>query len=67
MIAPKSRGPTRRGGGAIAPHWHVEQNAEKEKYYVFSTFETVLCCGMDSNSDLKHLLKHKFRGEGVNL
>ena len=35
------------GGGAIAPHWHVEQNAEWEKHYVLSTFETVLCTGVD--------------------
>ena len=34
-------------GGAIAPHWHVDQNAEWEKHYVFSTFETVLCTGVD--------------------
>ena len=39
-----------RGGGAIAPpppHWHVDQNAEWEKHYVFGTFETVLCTGVD--------------------
>ena len=37
----------RGGGGAIAPHWHVDQNAEWEKHYVFSTFETVLCTEVD--------------------
>ena len=43
----------RGGGGAIGmstkmpPHWHVDQNAEWEKHYVFSTFETVLCTGVD--------------------
>ena len=35
-----------RKGGATAPppppHWHVDQNAEWEKHYVFNTFETVL-------------------------
>ena len=38
----------RGGGGAIAyPHWHVDQNVERENYYVFDTFETVLCTGLD--------------------
>ena len=37
----------RGGGGAIAPHWHVDQNAEWEKHYIFSTFETVLCTGVN--------------------
>ena len=35
------------GGGLQPPHWHVDQNAEWEKHYVFSTFETVLCTGVD--------------------
>ena len=37
------------GGGATAPlpHWHVDQNAELDKYHAFSSFETVLCTGMD--------------------
>ena len=29
------------------PHWHVDQNAEWEKHYIFSTFETVLCTEVD--------------------
>ena len=38
----------RGGGGGLQPsHWHVNQNAELEKYLVFSTSETVLCTGMD--------------------
>ena len=35
------------GRGAVPPHWHVDQNAELEKYLVFSTSETVLCTEMD--------------------
>ena len=35
------------GGGYSAPHWHVDQNAEWEKHYVFNTFETVKCTRMD--------------------
>ena len=38
------------GGGAAGlrpPHWHVNQNAEYNKYAAFSSFETVLCTGMD--------------------
>ena len=35
------------GGGAKPPHWHVDQNAEWEKHYVFSTFETVLVAVVD--------------------
>ena len=38
---------TKRGAGAVAPHWHVDQNAKREKRNVFSTFETVLCTGVD--------------------
>ena len=38
----------RGGGGSYSlPHWHVDQSAEWEKHYVFSTFETVLCIGVD--------------------
>ena len=38
----------RGGGGVIAlPHWHVDQNAEWEKHYFFSTFVTVKCTRMD--------------------
>ena len=32
---------------ASPPHWHVDENAEWEKHYVFSTFKTVLCTGVD--------------------
>ena len=41
------------GGGARGynlappPHWHVDQNAEWEKHYIFNTFEIVLCTGVD--------------------
>ena len=43
------RAVARGGGGAIvpSPYWHVDQNAEWEKHYVFSTFETGLCTEMD--------------------
>ena len=34
-------------GGYNPPHWHVDQNAEWEKHYVFSTFEAVLCTEVD--------------------
>ena len=45
MISSVARG---GGGRAIAlPHWHVHQNAEWEKHYVFSTYETVLCTEVD--------------------
>ena len=45
------------GRRAIAPlHWHVDQNAEQEKYHDFSTFETNLCSGgMDLNSNLRKI------------
>ena len=33
--------------GLLPSHWHVDQNAEVEKYLVFSTSETVICSGMD--------------------
>ena len=36
-----------RGATAPTPHWHVDQNANGKKHYVFSTFETVLCTGVD--------------------
>ena len=29
------------------PRWNVDQNAEWEKHYDFSTFETVLCTDVD--------------------
>ena len=35
------------GATALPPHWHVNQNAEIDKYFAFSSFETVLCTGMD--------------------
>ena len=35
------------GGGGYRPHWHVDQNAEWENHYAFSTFETALCPGVD--------------------
>ena len=35
------------GGGVIAPHWPVNQNAEYEKYHVFSTPETGFCARID--------------------
>ena len=35
------------GGGYSPPHWPVNQNAEEEKYYIFSSFETVFCDGID--------------------
>ena len=28
-------------------NWHIDQNAEWEKHYVFSTFETVSCTEVD--------------------
>ena len=34
-------------GGAIVHHWPVNQNAEYEKYHVFSTSETGSCTGME--------------------
>ena len=49
-------------GGYSTPHWHVDQNAKGEKHYVFSSFETVFMHWSGLNSDLKHLLKHIFRG-----
>ena len=49
------------------PHWPVNQNAELEKYYVFCTSETVFLQWNGLKSDLKHLLKHKFRREGANF
>ena len=37
-----------REAGAITPlHWPVNQNAELEKYHVFSSFETVFCAEID--------------------
>ena len=37
------------GAGSYSPplYWHVDQNAQWEKHYVFSTFEAVLCTGVD--------------------
>ena len=49
-VAKKCSSVARGGGGGLQPplsHWHVDQNAEWAKHYVFSTFETVLCTGVD--------------------
>ena len=34
-------------GGLQPPHWHIDQNAEQDKYHAFSSFETVLYTEMD--------------------
>ena len=36
----------------------------KQKYRIFSAFETVFCTGIDSKNELKHILKPSFRGGG---
>ena len=51
-----------RRGGYCLPHWLGNQNAEYEKYLVFSTSARVVCTGIDSKNDLKHILKRLFRG-----
>ena len=43
-------------------HCSAYQNAEYEKYHVFSTSETVFCFGIDSKSDLKYIFKCLFWG-----
>ena len=52
----------RGAGGYSLPDWHVDQKAEWEKHYVFSILKLMHWSGL--NSDLKHFLRHIFKGGG---
>ena len=50
------------GGGVIDPPLAFQPKCRIKKQHIFSTTETVFLCWNGLKSDLKHLLKRKFRG-----